>query len=113
MLNANDITMVVDVRAVPKSRYHPWFNRAHFEQSLPMKYLWRGDVLGGKSRSAASSEQIQTAIDELAVLSAVERVCILCSERDAGPSRWKKAGCHRWHTIAPALHAKGVEVIHL
>lgn len=113
LLHASGITLLVDVRTVPKSRYHPWFNRTHFEKSLPMKYLWRGDMLGGKNAHLIPPEAFQGAIDELAAFSASERICILCSERDPGPSRWKKTGCHRWHTIAPALHAKGMEVIHL
>lgn len=113
LLRTNGITLLVDVRTVPKSRYHPWFNRTHMEKQLPMKYLWRGDVLGGKNAHLVPPEVFQAGIDELAVLSGAERICIMCSERDPGPSRWSRKGCHRWYAIAPALQAKGMEVIHL
>ena len=113
LLYGQGITLVVDVRSVPKSRYQPWFNQAYLERHLPMRYLWRGDVLGDKALAAVAPDAFGAAIEEVAAFVETECVCILCSERDPGPSRWRKTGCHRWHSIAPALQAKGIEVLHL
>jgi uncharacterized protein (DUF488 family) len=113
LLLGHGVTLLVDVRASPKSRFYPHFNRAHLEKHLPMPYLWRGDRLGGKNAELIPPELFAAGIDELIALSRTETVCIMCSEREPGPTKWRPGGCHRWASIAPALEAKGAAVRHL
>ena len=113
LLQQNGITLLVDVRAIPRSRFYPHFNKFYLEQHLPMKYLWRGEFLGGKNAKLIPPEMFQAGIDELIEVSKTDVVCIMCSEREPGPTKWRKEGCHRWTTIAPTLQKKGVEMTHL
>jgi len=113
LLQSNGITVLVDVRAVPKSRYYPQFNRSYLEAHLPIRYLWRGDKLGGKNASQIPPEAFAEGIDELTALAASERPCMMCSERSPTPTKWRKEGCHRWYSLTPAVEKKGVRVVHL
>lgn len=113
ILQQTGITLLVDVRAKPQSRFHPHFNRKYMIEHLPMKYLWMGDTLGGKNMHLVPPENFARGIDELIALSKDDRVCIMCSEGQPTPTKWRPEGCHRWNTIAPALKAKEIEVSHL
>jgi uncharacterized protein (DUF488 family) len=113
LLHSHGITLLVDVRAIPRSRFYPHFNKSYLGQHLPLKYLWRGEFLGGKNAKLIPPEMFQAVIEELAELSKTEAVCIMCSEREPTPTKWRKEGCHRWNTIMPALRKRGVEVRHV
>jgi uncharacterized protein (DUF488 family) len=113
LLTAHGITLLVDVRARPQSRFHPQFNRRHLQENLPMKYLWLGDKLGGKNEDLIPPEVFEEGIDELLALARNETVSIMCSERSPTPTKWRPEGCHRWRTITPVLEKRGVEVVHL
>lgn len=103
LLMSNRVTLLVDVRSKPYSRWVPHFNRGYLEVNLPILYAWEPD-LGGL-----------TAIDPIAFDRAIERViryakrytvCLMCSEKDP-------AKCHRSKIIEPALEERGVRVIHI
>ncbi len=113
ILQSKAVTLLVDVRAIPMSRFHPQFNRAFLEKNLPMRYSWMGDRLGGKNEKHIPPEVYASGIDDLVELSQHETVCIMCSESSPTPTKWVPQGCHRWHTITPLLERKGVEVVHL
>lgn len=124
ILRQAGITLLVDVRAKPQSRFHPHFNKKYLIEHLPtcpsepggrsgVEYRWMGDTLGGKNMHLIPKEDFERGVDELIALSKADRVCILCSEGQPTPTKWRPEGCHRWNTIAPALKAKGTEVIHL
>lgn len=112
LLRANGITLLVDVRAIPRSRFYPHFNKSYLERHLPIPYLWR-EALGGKNAATVPKPVFDAAIDELLALAATEKVCIMCSERSPTPTKWRPEGCHRWNAIAPALIARGASVAHL
>lgn len=113
ILKQAGITLLVDVRAKPQSRFYPHFNKKYLMDHVPMKYLWMGDVLGGKNMHLIPPEDFARGIDELIELSKTERICILCSEGKPTPTTYRPEGCHRWNSIAPALREKGMEIIHL
>ena len=50
MLEAAGVRVLVDVRAFPRSRRHPQFDRKAIENALrdtPIQYVWEGRDLGG------------------------------------------------------------------
>lgn len=112
LLRRHGITLLVDVRAIPRSRFYPHFNRSYLEEHLPVKYLWR-EELGGKNAKTVPQAAFDAGIDELMALAEKETVCIMCSERSPTPTKSRPEGCHRWNRIAPALIAKGATVVHI
>jgi uncharacterized protein (DUF488 family) len=127
VLAASGIEMLVDVRAFPRSRRHPQFNRDALETALAehrIRYVWRGEVLGGFRKPRAESRHValrepalrgfaehmetrafQNALTELLEGARSARVAIMCAERDP-------AQCHR-ALIADAALVRGARVIHL
>ena len=127
LLTAHDIRALLDIRAFPRSRRHPHFNRAALEGTLAshdIAYHWSGDTLGGfrKPRADSShtaltdaafrgfadymeSEQFHTAIANLIELAARQRLVIMCAESDY-------RHCHR-QFIADYLSRYDVAVNHI
>jgi len=123
LLEKHAITLVVDVRGQPYSRYNPQFNREPLEQSLRAKgidYAWRGDHLSGRPRQAefyaangevlwerlAKSPALLNALDELGEECRARRLALVCAEED--PNR-----CHRRFLLTPQLITRGIEVLHV
>ncbi len=129
VLQAHEIRLLVDIRAMPASRRHPHFNREHLELWLPevgADYLWEKD-LGGKRgpqmpvaesphlaiqeeafRNYADymlSAQFRQAVDRLVNLAAARRTAIMCAERD-------HLQCHR-RMVSDYLLAHGHTVLHI
>lgn len=126
-LAASRIEILVDVRAFPRSRRHPRFNRDALEVALAscgVEYAWRGKALGGfrkpwpDSRHVAlrepgfrgfadymETDAFVDALADLLSLAQSERLVMMCAERD--PSE-----CHR-ALIADAALVRGARVIHL
>jgi uncharacterized protein (DUF488 family) len=103
LLSANEVTLLVDVRSKPVSRYCPHFNRAFLENRLPMEYLWMPD-LGGLG--FVSPDAFDEAICKLICFTKQYRVCVMCSEKDY-------LKCHRHTKLQPALEERGVKIIHI
>ena len=121
LLRAHEVTRLVDVRTVPRSRHNPQFNRDELPASLGtsgISYL-HSPALGGLRRTNADSintawrntsfrgyaDYMQTAefngaVDELIELSKHDRLALMCAE--AVP--WR---CHR-SLIADALLVRGI-----
>ena len=117
------IHTLVDVRSQPYSRHAPQFNKKNLETALArtgLKYLFLGRELGGrpdgpalqKPDGQADYQKIQAGaafrqgIATLAGHAGHDRTAVMCAEEDPGR-------CHRFHLLAPALLARGLQVIHL
>lgn len=124
ILRTAEVTLLVDIRSVPRSRRMPQFNAEALEVSLPsygIRYV-REPRLGGFRRATserspnigwrhksfrAYADYMQTApfraaINDLMDLAISDRVVLMCAE--AVP--WR---CHRT-LVADALTVRGVEV---
>jgi uncharacterized protein (DUF488 family) len=126
ILKAHGVTLVADVRTVPRSRHNPQFNRETLPDDLSaagLKYVHLAG-LGGLRHARADSvntgwrhasfrgfaDYMQTPefgknLQELLELCKNERLALMCAE--AVP--WR---CHR-SLIADALYVRGVAVEHI
>lgn len=111
LLEEHQITMVWDVRSKPYSGWNPSYNKQSLKKNLPMHYWYMGDVLGGMEDIPL--HVVDMALDELILLSQKERICVMCSELKAEPTKRLPSGCHRHFLIAKRLRQRGVQVIHL
>lgn len=126
LLKANGVTLVADIRTVPRSRHNPQFNKDALPGALSAAGIGyvhtaglgglrhaRVDSLNGGWRNASFrgfADYMQTAEFEeqlglLMNLAQTERVVLMCAE--AVP--WR---CHR-SLIADALLLRGVRVEHI
>ncbi|NLE43182.1 MAG: DUF488 domain-containing protein [Chloroflexi bacterium] len=119
-----EIATIVDVRSQPHSRWVPQFNRETLAQDLDaagIRYLYMGDVLGGRPddpalyvpgeerpdyRRMEAMASYQEAIARLLALATNERVAIMCSEGD-------HRMCHRHLLISQTLLARDAVVWHI
>lgn len=127
MLQNNEITHLVDVRAFPSSRKFPQWNQSAIIEALPpdIGYRWIRE-LGGRRHTPNSgasvngawqvkafrdyadymdSDEFKAGLHELLELAEHGRPAIMCSE--AVP--WR---CHR-RLITDALIVAGAEVVHI
>jgi uncharacterized protein (DUF488 family) len=126
LLKAHEVTCIVDVRTIPRSRHNPQFNADSLPTSLKaagIGYVHTSE-LGGLRRTTRDSinggwrnasfrgfaDYMQTpefakAIDELIELAKRKRIAIMCAE--AVP--WR---CHR-SLIADALLVRGIPAEHI
>jgi uncharacterized protein (DUF488 family) len=126
LLHAHEVTLVADVRTVPRSRHNPQFNRDTLPEALAAAGIAYRHLpgLGGLRRPSSDSSntgwrnasfrgfadymqtaEFATGLDQLLSLAMQWRVAIMCAE--AVP--WR---CHR-SLIADALFARGVSVEHI
>lgn len=126
MLREVGVTTLVDVRRFPGSRRNPNLHRDELDRdmhALGIRYLWRGESLGGRRRPLATASRhpawrnesfrsyadhtdtadFQLGLNELRGMSGP--VAFMCAE-----TLWWQ--CHR-RIIADALTVAGVEVVHL
>jgi len=124
LLHSHGITLVVDVRSQPYSRWAHQFNRetlAHDLQDADIGYRFMGDALGGRPSNLdvhgpggerpdyAHMERMpayQASIDRLIGLARTERVAVMCGEGD-------HRRCHRHLLITQTLLGRGVRVLHI
>lgn len=133
LLKTKEITVLVDIRSVPYSRYYPQFNQGFLAEELTkagIHYHFMGDVLGGRISDATcyinrelpdrkvniaelidyqeliSRIWFKEGIEQLIKLAATNRVAIMCSEED--PAR-----CHRNLLVARRLSEMNIDVIHI
>ena len=126
MLQAHGVTLVADVRTVPRSRHNPQFNRKTLPQALKaagLGYVHLPGLGGWRSPRADSPNQgwrspafqgyadymltpeFEGHLKALVELAQRERVALMCAE--ALP--WR---CHR-SLIADALLVRGMPVEHI
>ncbi|MBM4289498.1 MAG: DUF488 domain-containing protein [Deltaproteobacteria bacterium] len=123
LVRGNGITVVVDVRSSPYSRYTPYFNKEPLGRALLKEgigYFFLGDRLGGQPEAAelydldghvlydrlADSAAFQEGIGRLLQAIAAGRTALLCGEED--PTH-----CHRRLLIARVLSRFGIETLHI
>lgn len=103
ILDQYNITLLVDVRSKPYSRFNPGFNKNRLIKHLGERYLWAGDKLGGlKDRDGAYYK----GLEELIMLSRDQNICVMCAESD--PMK-----CHREYWIARDLSKRDINVKHI
>jgi uncharacterized protein (DUF488 family) len=124
LLRGHGITLVVDVRSQPYSRWAHQFNRETLARDLQdagIAYRFMGDALGGRPANPAvydpgqehpdygrveQTPAYQAGIDRLLGLARTDRVAVMCSEGD-------HRGCHRHLLVAQTLLGRGVRVLHM
>jgi uncharacterized protein (DUF488 family) len=125
LLRAAGVTRLVDVRAVPRSRFNPQYNGAALAKSLADAGIdYRAmPALGGLRQARPNSPNVglkpgfrgfadyaltpefRAALGELAALAAARPTAFMCAEAD-----WRN--CHR-QLIADRLLAEGRDVRHI
>jgi len=126
LLKAHNITQLVDIRTIPKSRHNPQFGGEALEKSLAeegIQYVYLKDL--GGSRPAAKhstndawrnksfrnyadymqTDEFKHALEELIKISKKKTTAIMCAE--AVP--WR---CHR-SLVADALMVRGISVFEI
>ncbi|MGZ6139146.1 MAG: DUF488 family protein, N3 subclade [Myxococcaceae bacterium] len=126
MLRAFDISVLADIRTIPRSRHNPQFNMDALRSALRSRRIRYVHIpeLGGLRRTRKdspntawrnasfrgfadymSTEDFETGLAKLHALAAERRVALMCAE--AVP--WR---CHR-SLVADALTARGAHVEHI
>ena len=126
LLRAFDVTVLADIRTVPRSRHNPQFNEDALRRTLRSRRLRYAHLarLGGLRRPRKDStntgwrnasfrgfadhmltEDFEAGLEALRALTIEGRVALLCAE--AVP--WR---CHR-SLVADALTARGAHVEHI
>jgi uncharacterized protein (DUF488 family) len=124
LLRRHGITLVVDVRSQPYSRWAPQFNRETLARDLQdagIAYRFMGDTLGGRPadptlydpgqerpnyQRVEQTSAYQAGIDQLLDLAQTEQMAVMCSEGD-------HRRCHRHLLITQTLLGRGVRVLHI
>jgi len=118
LIQANNITHIIDIRSIPYSRNAPWSNKSRLPEMLKpfhIRYTYLGHKLGGKKRpvddilrqqGVTPQDIYDDAIQILLQLSLRDNLSLLCSESDP-------ANCHRQHVVAQTLIDSGVIVLHI
>jgi uncharacterized protein (DUF488 family) len=126
LLQAHDITVLADIRTVPRSQHNPQFTQEFLARELPkqgIRYVHLKE-LGGLRRPRPDSrnlgwdnsgfrgyadymqtEKFDKALEELIRLSAGVQVAMMCAE--GNPFR-----CHR-QLVADALTVRGIPTYHI
>ncbi len=119
----HDITLVVDVRGQPFSRFNPQYNRERFKDALAERgidYLWFGDRLSGRPTEPEFHgpdgkvlwdklrrwPALHEALAEVLHNASDKRLALVCAEED--PMR-----CHRRFLLTPPLAEQGANVVHI
>jgi uncharacterized protein (DUF488 family) len=124
LLRRYGITLLVDVRSQPYSRWVHQFNRELLIQDLSaagIAYRYMGDALGGRPADPSlydpgeerpdyqrmeQSPKYQAGIEELLALAADSSTVVMCSEGE-------HYHCHRHLLIAQTLLERGARVLHM
>ncbi len=121
LLRAQEISVLIDVRSHPASKWAPQFGKAALAQMLAahaIAYVFLGRELGGRPDGAefyrsdggvdydrrAQAPDFKAGVDRLVALAQERRAAIMCAEED--PAR-----CHRRLLVTPALRHADVTVL--
>jgi len=108
-LQENEVSIIVDVRSAPYSKWCPHFNKPTLSkdiESAGIFYVWAGYELGGLRKGDIDWDSDVEYLISLVNKIKEGNVCVMCSEGDP-----KK--CHRDSDIKPALERANVEVEHI
>jgi uncharacterized protein (DUF488 family) len=122
LLRDSKVSVVIDVRSVPFSRWCPWFSSKALAARLAtegISYHALGDELGGRPRdpklycdgladyaAMARRPEFCAGLDRVIDETRRHRVCLLCSEREP-------LDCHRCLLVGRALAERGVTPGHI
>jgi uncharacterized protein (DUF488 family) len=123
LLQLHAVSLLVDVRSQPYSRFAHQFNRENLQPVVThagLRYLFLGEELGGRQlgritdlqerlaayERLADSAQFQRGLDRVLEEAASDTVAILCAEED--PTE-----CHRRVWVARGLRERGATVQHM
>lgn len=123
LLLKHGVSVVMDVRSAPYSRYLPHFNKefmAKFLQAARVRYVFQGKELGGQPADRAfydsdgcvmydklaGTDAFQEGIQAVLESGATERIALTCSEKEP-------LDCHRTLLISQTLAGHGVTVAHI
>ncbi len=122
LLQQHDISLVVDVRSEPYSRYCPHFNKAEIEHYLMVEkicYVYMGLELGARPKSSlyyegnkvnfdklVEGEEFQRGIRWLLEHISNERIALMCAEKDP-------LDCHRMIILSRYLKNHQVNIGHI
>lgn len=122
LLRRHAITVLVDVRSTPFSRFNPQFNRTNLASRLEqagIRYEFLGEELGARSKDPAcyeggrvsyarlaATETFRRGLDQLRALARDHRVAVMCAEREP-------LDCHRTILVARELERTGEAVTHI
>jgi uncharacterized protein (DUF488 family) len=127
LLQAHEISLLVDIRAFPVSRRYPHFGRERLEMWLPeagIGYSWLKELGGRRGKSGAESPNValrnesfrnyadymltpafQQAADRLIEVAATQRLAYMCAEK-----MWFQ--CHRM-LVSDYFVSRGHDVRHI
>lgn len=118
LIQANNITQIIDIRSIPYSRRAPWSNKSRLSQLLKplgIRYTYLGHKFNDKNQAVTPHGQsplqdsAQAYLEAVAsVLQAAEKrqVALLCTEGDP-------AHCIRQNVIAQTLLNRAIKVTHI
>ena len=123
ILKDKRISVLVDVRSIPKSQYFRDFNNNLLSKTLAnvgIKYENWKDEFGARQENLsfytdnildydkfARSQQFQTGISKIEELdNKRENICLMCAEIDP-------VNCHRAILCGKEIFANGIEVVHI
>ena len=122
LLRQHGVTLVLDVRSQPYSRWAPQFNRETLDRDLEdagLAYQFMGDALGGRPADPAlyvggrpdyaqmeKDDAYQSSIERLLALAETESLALMCGEGDYQE-------CHRHLLISQTLLKRDVTVRHI
>ncbi|MGA1864148.1 MAG: DUF488 family protein [bacterium] len=112
ILKTYEISVLFDVRSIPRSRRFPWFNKEHLARALTeykINYVFLGSELGGYRKGGyeayTKTEDFKKGLDKVEEIASSNRSVIMCAEKL--PEK-----CHRWF-IAESLQDRGLKVFHI
>lgn len=123
-LHRFEIQLLIDIRSIPYSKYHPQFNHDVFKESVILEgieYQYLGDKVGGKYSDSniqfidggvdyskvACLQKFLDGIDSLIKLSYEnQNIVLMCVEKDP-------YSCHRFALISHALSKKHIISKHI
>ncbi len=121
-LRAQDITVLVDVRSSPYSRFNPQFNRETLKrdaETAGIVYVHLGEALGPRTADDSCYVEDRVQYDRLAAtprfaeglarlreLMARDHVALVCAEGDP-------LLCHRFVLVCRALRDDGADIRHI
>jgi len=123
LLQQFEITVLVDTRSQPYSRYNQHFSRENLKRAIEdsgIAYIYLGKELGGRPEDpafyfkngkvdydlVAQSPHYLGGIEQLLALASERRAAFMCAEADY-------KNCHRYRLITRTLVRRGIEVLHI
>ncbi len=123
LLHHYSIQLLVDTRSIPYSRFQVNFRKQMLQKHLEgagLGYLYLGEALGGKKVApdclVNGKPDLSCLLQKESFVSGVDQVvaqssrgvslALMCAEL-------RPENCHRAWILAPALEARGVEVLHI